>query len=196
MIHSIKIKRTIKAAGLILFFGSLLILSTVSCNHGPSYPKETATLDSLKKVLSSTDSMLINVDSLNIRKCINHVIITLDEVKMLTKDTVTRGAGQIFKSFADTKWELQTFLSRRTVLKQEIPKSIAQVEHLSHDLKNNLVNKDSAMIFYGFEVKKASELIETAKLGLAAVKMQLPLNEIIAPQADSLINRLKNHQRT
>jgi len=170
-------------------------LLTTSCKHGNQYPKETATLDSLNKVLLSTDSLLRKTDSAKIKKSVDHVIITMDYVHMLAKDTVSSSARDILKTFGSTQWELQIFLNRQAILKKELPKSIAQIDHLSHDMKNDLIKKDSAMIFYDFEVKKAKELIEAANYGLGEVKMQMPILELVAPQADSLINRLKNHQK-
>jgi hypothetical protein len=190
-----EMKKAVKTLCLTLFCGATLVLVNTSCKHENLYPKETATLDSISKALRSTDSLLTKTDSLKIKKCIDKVIIDLDYVKMLCKDTMSGGAADIFKNFNTTRWELQRFLGKKTVISAEIKKSIVQMDHLSHDMQNGLVQKDSVMVYYNFESKKGRELIEAARFGMDVVKMQMPINELIAPAADSLINRLKNHQK-
>lgn len=189
-----RLKNGLKVSCLIVGI-SFMLLFNVSCTHTNEYPKETATLDSIGKVLVKTDSMLKAADSVRIRKCVNRVIITVDYVNQLSKDSISSNATDILKNFTNTRWQLQIFLGRLTVLKTEIPKSAKQVANLSHDMRMGLVKKDSALVFYKYETKKAKELIETAKYGLDMVKMEVPINELIAPQADSLVNRLKNHQK-
>ncbi len=172
------------------------ILTDSSCNRGNMFPKATASLDSIHKVLQKTDSTLAKVDTVNIKKCVNHIFVTLANVKRLEQDTVSRGASEILRSFNAVRYELQTFMGRQTVLKVEVKKSLAQVDNLSHDIKNNKIPKDSVMIYYGFEMKKAVELIETAKYGInSIVNTQLPLYSLIAPKADSLVARLNNHEK-
>lgn len=189
-----KLKHGLKLSGFIAGMASMLLFG-VSCTHTNEYPKETASLDSLGRALIKTDSMLRAVDSVRIRKCVNHVIITIDYVNQLNKDSMSSGATEILKSFTNTRWQLQIFLGRLPILKQEIRKSVKQVANLSHDMRIGSVKKDSAMIFYNYEIKKAGELMETANYGLEMTKTEVPMNEMIAPQADSLVNRLKNHQR-
>jgi hypothetical protein len=178
-----------------VLLGTGFVLSYTSCNHASQYKKQTAVLDSLNRVLKVTDSALKKIDSAKVRNYVNHVIVTMDYVKMLNRDTVSQGASDILKAYGSTRWEMQTFLGRQAVIKAEIAKSIDQITHLNHDMNNDLVKKDSAMIFYSFEVKKATELIEAANFGLNTMKMQVPMYEMITPQADSLVNRLKNHQK-
>lgn len=195
MINSEGLKSKLKVLCLVAFCGSAVALLSTSCAHTNDYPKETASLDSIGKVLVKTDSLLKASDSVRIRKCVNHVIITVDYVNQLNKDSISSGATDILKNYTNTRWQLQIFLGRLPFLKKEIGKSAEQVTNLSHDMRMGLVKKDSALVFYNYEMKKAGELIETANHGLDMVKMNVPINELIAPQADSLVNRLKNHQK-
>ena len=189
-----KIKEGLRVSGFAAVMAFISIFA-VSCKHSNQYVKQTATLDSLGRALGSTDSLLNTVDSVKIRKCVNHVIITMDYVKIYNKDSISPAATEILKNFSNTRWQLQIFLGRAPYLKKEIKKSMTQVAHLNHDFKNGLIPKDSAMTYYNYESKKARELVETAQYGMDIVKMQLPINELISPQADSLVNRLKNHQK-
>lgn len=188
-------KGIIKFSALIPVYVLIVSFFATSCKHGNQYPKETASLDSVSKALLSVDSLLQKTDSVHIRKCVNNVIIAQDYIKISGTDSMSKGATDILKAYGNTRWELQIFLGRKPILVAEIKKSVDQLNHLSHDLKNGIIKNDSAMIYYNYEMKKASELVEASKYGLQMVKMQLPLNEMISPQADSLVNRLKNHEK-
>jgi|GEM_PF-1173070 len=195
MIHLKEMKNTIKFFALVSIGCVGIMLANVSCKHGNEYPKETATLDSLSKILVAIDVPLQQADSVKIRKCVNRVIIAQDNLQMLEKDTMSDGAKDIFKAYSNTRWQLQMFLGRRAILHNEILKSVKQIEHLNHDLANGLIQKDSVNTFYNLEYKKAIELAESSKYGLDMVKMEVPLNEMVQPQADSLVARLRNHQK-
>jgi len=195
MIHLKEMKNTIKFFALVSIGCAGIMLANVSCKHGNEYPKETATLDSLSKILVAIDVPLQQADSVKIRKCVNRVIIAQDNLQMLEKDTMSDGAKDIFKAYSNTRWQLQMFLGRRAILHNEILKSVKQIEHLNHDLANGLIQKDSVNTFYNLEYKKAIELAESSKYGLDMVKMEVPLNEMVQPQADSLVARLRNHQK-
>jgi hypothetical protein len=181
--------------GTIVAFISFIIVMDSSCNRGNIFPKATASLDSIYVVLHKTDSALAKVDTVTIRKCVNHIFITLENVKRLDQDTVSHGASDILRSFNAVRWELQTYLGKHPILRTEVKKSIAQVDNLSHDIKNNKIPRDSVMMYYGYEMKRAVELIETAKYGINSASTQVSLYGLIVPQADSLIARLNNHEK-
>jgi len=181
--------------GTIVAFISFIVAMDSSCNHGNMFPKATASLDSIKGVLSKTDSLMKKVDTVKVKNCVKHIFITLENVKRLDQDTVSHGASDILRSFNAVRWELQTYMGRQGFLGIEVKKSITQVDNLSHDIKNNKIPKDSVMVYYGYEMKRASELIETAKYGINSVNTQISLYDLIVPQADSLIARLNNHQK-
>jgi hypothetical protein len=195
MTHLKEMKNALKLFALVFICCVGIILANVSCKHVNEYPTQTATMDSLSKELSGIDVLLKQQDSTKIKKCIDRVIIAQDNIQMLEKDTMSNGAKDIFKAYSNTRWQLQMFLGRRTMLYKEVEKSVKQLDHLSHDLANGLLQKDSAMTYFGYEVKKATELAEASKYGLEMVKMEVPLNEMVQPQADSLVARLKNHEK-
>jgi hypothetical protein len=175
-----------------LFCFSFILFST-SCNIGNKYPKEVKSIDSMKVQLHKADSLIVKVDTVPLSKACIHIMITMESVKMSGKDTMSKGAAEILRNFNAVRWSLQTFLEKKNVIHSEIGKSVDQLTHLSHDLGNNLIKADSVGFYYNFEIKRASELVEAVKFGIADVNNQLPMYNMIAPQADSLISRLKNH---
>jgi hypothetical protein len=179
--------------GFCLFSFSLIMFNT-SCKQGNGYPKEVATLDSLKVQLNKADSIISKADTILINKDCSHTMVSLELIKSSNKDTMSSGAAGIFSALNKVRWSFQTFLGKRNVIKSEISKSIGQITHLSHDLQNGLIKADSVSIYYNFEVKRATELIETVRFAIADINSNLPIYKIIAPQADSLISRLKNHE--
>ena len=186
--------RELVKVGYTLMLVAFIGLINSSCGHRNTHPKQTAALDSIAVVLHQTDSALAKVDTVHIKKCVDHIFLTLEDVAQFYKDTVSRGASDILRSFNAVRYELQIFMGKQGVLRKEIIKSVAQVGSLSHDIKINRIPSDSVMMYYGFEMKKASELIETAHHGMNSLKTQLPMYDIILPQADSLISRVKKHQ--
>lgn len=171
-----------------------LIMFNSSCKQGNGYSKEVATLDSLKVQLNKADSIISKADTVLINKDCSHIMVTLELIKMSNKDTMSSAAAGIFRDFNKIRWSLQTFLGKKNVIKSEINKSIGQITHLSHDLQNGLIKADSVSIYYNFELKRATELVETVRFAIADINNQLPIYKVVAPQADSLVSRLKNHE--
>ena len=196
MIYTGKLKNTIKFFSVVIVGCLSILFFNTSCKHTNEYPKETTTIDSICKALKSADSALAKQDSVKIKKCVDKVVIAMDYVKMYSgKDTMSPTAVEILRTYSGTRWELQKFLVKQVMLRNEIKKSLDQLGRLKHDMENGLVKKDSVGIYYAFEAKKGRELIEATLFGLHIVDTQLPLNEMAAPQADSLVNRLKNHEK-
>ncbi len=174
--------------------GSIIAHTNTSCKQGNNYTKQTATLDSLNRLVHIADSALTVVDTVKIKNCNDHIMTALELIKMAHKDSMSKSSAEIFRNFSAVRWELATFLGRRTVMLIEMRKSMDQISHLSHDLKFNLIKADSVPIYYQQEVKRASLLVESEQIGMAKLNSQLPLYGLIAPQADSLISLIKNHK--
>ncbi|HXP52642.1 MAG TPA: hypothetical protein VN922_21995 [Bacteroidia bacterium] len=193
MVSFSKIK---KITGACLLGGLVIsvVMFSTSCKHGGDYIKQTKTLDSLTSLVHKADSTLTVVDTATIKKCANHVMESLQLIKMAHKDSMSKGAAEIFRNFSSVRWQLETFMGRRAVMMIEMRKSVDQLTHLSHDLKLDLIKADSVPIYYGAEVKKATLLIESEKIGVQTLNAQLPLYYLIAPQADSLIALVKAHK--
>jgi hypothetical protein len=179
-------RRDLIRSGIVAFVLVYVICLNSACMHHNQFPRQTAAMDSISVVLHKADSNLSAVDSVNIRKRIDHIFIVLGDVKSHMKDSVSHDAADILKSFNSVRWELQTYLGRQAVIKIEMRKSISQLKHLSHDIQNNLIKQDSVMGYYGMEMKKATELIEASQHGLKVLNIQMPLYDLIVPKADSL----------
>ncbi len=194
MLHSFLKSRTLQTVAVLLLTGSVIALTNTSCKRGPDYTKQVAVLDSLSKVVHKADSALSLIDTVTIKKDADHVMMSLELIKMAHKDSMSKGAAEIFRNFSSVRWQLETFMGRRTVMRIEMHKSVDQLNHLSHDLKLNLIKADSVPMYYSTEVKKASLLIESEKIGVQGLNNQMPLYNLIAPQADSLIALVKSHK--
>ena len=194
MLHSFLKNKLARTATLLLFACSIIALTNTSCKRAPDYTKQVAVLDSLSKVLHKADSALSHIDTVTIKKDADHVMMSLELIKMSHKDSMSKGAAEVFRNFSSVRWQLETFMGRRTVMRIEMHKSVDQLNHLSHDLKLNLIKADSVPMYYSTEVKKANLLIESEKIGVEGLNTQMPLYNLIAPQADSLIALVKSHK--
>lgn len=180
------------------FFICFLILAIAICNFSCTlhsrYRNEIRTLDSLKAAVISADSNIREIDSAKLKQCSNHVIIITDFIKILHPASMSDSATAVFRNLGEVRWNLETIIGKRTALNNEMKKSSTQLARLSHDLKNNLLPADSVPTYFKYEFKRATELTQTAGRIMSEVKTQMPLYTLIAPQADTLIARLKNHR--
>lgn len=182
---------------IVIGLSACCILMNSSCANKNLHPEKTKALDSIALVVFKTDSALALNDTIHMRKCIDHIFVTLELVqKNITdgKDTVSKGAAEILRTFNGIRWKLQTILGRQPVLLAEMKKSEEQLHNLSHDIKLNHIPADSVNIYFSLEMKKARELVETAQQGFNLLNMQLPMYDLVVPKADSLINRLNRHE--
>jgi len=192
--HPFLKNRLAKTSFAAIGFCILISLTNTSCKQGNNYPKETAVLDSLNRQIHSADSALMTVDTATIRKDADHVMASMELIKMAHKDSMSKESADIFRSFYSARWEMETFLGRRRVMIVEMHKSMDQLTHLSHDLKSNLIKADSVPVYYNQEAKRAGLLIESEKMSMAKLNAQLPLYQYVAPKADSLMSLIKNHK--
>ncbi|MGP8214197.1 MAG: hypothetical protein ACLQQ4_01400 [Bacteroidia bacterium] len=179
---------------IVLIACSVMALTNTSCTDGNKFKKKATTLDSLASLLHKADSTLSTIDTATIKKDDDHVMISLQLIKLAHRDSMSAGAASIFRNFSSIRWQLETFLGRRRVMMIEMGKSMNQLAHLSHDLKFNLIKADSVPVYYNTEVKKATLLLESEKTSMESLNNQLPLYNLILPQADSLTSLIKKHK--
>ena len=194
MTNLVSINKSVLGSLLFILLGLIITITNSSCKQGNKHPKETTVLDSLNLAVHKADSTLLTVDTLKIKKCTDHITMALELIKMTHKDSMSKSAADIFRSYSSVRWDLLTFTGRRNMMLLEMRNSINQLTHLSHDIKLNLITADSIPLFYGQETKKANLLIESEQLGIAKLNSTLPLYNLIAPKADSLISLIKNHK--
>ncbi|HSY76518.1 MAG TPA: hypothetical protein VK890_06665 [Bacteroidia bacterium] len=192
MLYSFSKTNLAQTAILIMFAGSIALTNT-SCTSN-KYAKQATALDSLNRLLHKADSALSSIDTTKIKKYSDHVMTSVELIKMAHKDSMSAGAATIFRNYNALRWEFETFLGKRAVIKTEMHKSMDQLDHLSHDLRNNLIKSDSVAGFYNAETKRANLLLEGERMSIDKLNNQLPLYNLIAPQADSLISLVKNHK--
>lgn len=179
----------------LLFFSLFTVLHNTSCTSGNKFPKETQKLDSMQILVIKADSAVKAIDTAKLTDYINHIVKDLELIPMAHADSMSPEAAEIFRSFSGVRWQLQTVTGRRGTLLTELGKSQKQLDHLSHDMKHNLVASDSVLFYVAFETKKASELVQVSAMSAEMVKEQLPKYAMLQPKADSLISLLKEHKK-
>jgi hypothetical protein len=185
-----------KYAAIVLFLlSAFVVLNTTSCTSGNKYAKETQMLDSMQILVIKADSAVKAIDTAKIAGYADHVIKNMQMIPLFHADSMSPEAAQIFRSFNGVRWSLLTVTGRRGPLLNELGKSQKQLNHLSHDIKHNLVTADSVQFYVAFETKKAAELVQTSAMSVDEIKKQIPLYNMLAPKADSLISLLKEHKK-
>src|SRR6185312_8607713 len=124
-------KRNVKGTYLgIVSLAVVAALCGTSCKMGNKYPKETAALDSLNIQVRKADSVITNIDTAKIKDCNAHITGSIELLKMAHKDTMSAGAAEIFRNYNSIRWNLETFMGKRAVMRSEMKKSMDQMTHL------------------------------------------------------------------
>lgn len=177
------------------FFSLLVVLQNTSCMHGNKYPKETQMLDSMQIYVAKADSAIKTIDSAKITGYANNVMKDNQMLQIAHLDSMSPGASSIFRGLNGVRWSLLTVAGKRGPLIKELEKSQRQLDHLSHDLRHNMVSADSVGFYVAFETKRASELVQVAEMSAEDVSKQVPIYNMLKPKADSLISLLNNHKK-
>jgi len=177
------------------FFALFIILQNTSCTRGNKYLKEIQMLDSMQTFITKADSAVKAIDSAKITGYVHQVEKVDGMIQMEHADSMSPGASSIVRSFNAVRWSLASIAGKRGPLLRELEKSQAQMKHLSHDLHDNLVNKDSVSYYVAFETKKASELVEVSNFSVATMNQEIPVYNLLQPKADSLMSLLKDHKK-
>lgn len=177
-------------------FSLFIILESTSCTHPNKYIKETQMIDSMQVFVVKADSAVKTIDSAKISNYANQVEKDDQLLRMNNIDSMSADATSILRKFNAVRWSLLTVAGKRGPLIRELEKSEKQLKHLSHDLQHNLItNADSVGYYVAYETKRASELVETSNLSIDEMNRQIPIYNALLPQADSLMNLLKEHKK-
>lgn len=180
---------------ILCFFSLFVILQNTSCVKGNKYPKETQMLDSMQVFVAKADSAVKTIDSAKIANYANNIVKNDQLLTLSHIDSMSPGAASIFKDLNAVRWSLLSVNGKRGPLLTELEKSQKQLNHLSHDLKYNLVKADSVQFYIAFETKRASELVETSDISIAELEKQIPAYNTLMPKADSLMLLLKERKK-
>lgn len=183
------------AATTLFFFSLFIMLQNTSCKFGNKYPKETRYLDSLQILVIKADSAVKAIDSAKITGYANAIMKDNQLIQLAHIDSMSPSSAAIFRDFNTVRWTLLTVAGKRGPLLLELRKSQKQLNHLSHDISNSIVTKDSVDIYVAFESKKASELVQASEISVAEVMQEIPKFTMLAPKADSLIGLINEHKK-
>lgn len=177
------------------FFSLFVILQNTSCMHENKYKNETQMLDSMQIFVIKADSAVKTIDSAKITNYANNIMKDDQLLQISHVDSMSSGAKSVFQDLNSVRWALLSVAGKRGPLITELQRSQKQIKHLSHDLQNNLVNRDSVGFYVAFETKRASELVQVSEMSVGDVNKQVPIYNALKPKADSLISLLKNHKK-
>ncbi len=169
-----------------------MTISFLSCRNTHAYDKHIKELDSLKVVLQQSVASFKSVDSIQCIQAYSKQYTYSLFINTHLKDTVTKTVAENLQIFHSVEKGLSDYLSLRSTWLTEANLSIAQLQTLSHDLKNGSVDEDDAIEFINEEKKQAEKIIEELKINTEAIRKHLELFNQSLPTIEDLIKQLNS----
>lgn len=176
---------------------SVFIISIVSgfftfCKNPHAYDKYVKELDSLKVVLQQSVANFKTVDSTQCIEAFSKQYTYSLFINSHLKDTVTKTVAENLQLFHSVEKGLSDYISLRTVWLTEANLSIAQLQTLSHDLKNGSIDEEAVIEFINEEKKQAEKIIEELKINTETIRKHLELFNQSLPVIEDLIKQLNS----
>ena len=174
----------------IIIFASLFI----RCSHTNYYEKETAILDSTKIVLQVKLSELKKsgqiIEALQYPKYEAYAIFLRNNIK----DTIGKTEGNALQLFVKSGETISGFNKSKAELIKQTETSIAQIQKLSSDLKENNVQINVVQPYYNSERGHADELIKTIEQNVKALNLSLNNYKNSIVRTEEYIKQINNGQ--
>lgn len=173
----------------VVTIGSLL----VTCK-GEDYSKELASIDSLKKVLTSTDSLIEQADPEAIKKrgdeiSNNSKFIQFNVNKL--KDTLDFNTALMLTDYRAVGKDLSTMCENLEKLEKAIDSARVSLDNLSHDLINHsLAEGIDAKASVESETEQIGEMHAYAKDMMKKKKEALESYDTLLPKVNSFVQQM------
>jgi len=165
-------------------------MSFFSCRNTHTYDKYVKELDSLKVVLQQSVDNFKTVDSTACMQAYSKQQTYSLFISSHLKDTVTKTVAENLQNFHSVEKGLHDYISLRSSWLKDANSSIAQLQNLSHDLKNGSIDNDEAIAFINDEKKLAEKIIEELKINTENIRKHLELFNQSLPVCEDLIKQL------
>ena len=174
-----------------LLIAGLVFLT--SCGHPDSYDYEVRRLDSVADVIRTDLSLMDELDRDSLQ-------ILLDRFKQMDKDLIALYREGDTSSFWKNEYGnvglckkgISRYLEEYAHIREQMNVALVQIENLSHDLKHDLIQNDTAETYVNIEIQQAEMILRnTAKRGNKAEYCYHQAQSILA-KSDSLINYLNS----
>ncbi len=174
-------------SSLALTFG---VIYFSSCNNSHTYDKYVKELDSLKIVVEQSVANFKTVDSVECYNAYSKQFTYAGYINVNLKDTVPRSTAEALQTFYMLGRSMVNYLAMRPVWLSEAQKSISQLTHLSHDLRNGSVEDKEAVEFINEEKKEAEKIIEELKENTEVIRVQMEQFALTLNVAEEVVKKL------
>ena len=171
------------------------IIIICSCSNGNKYKKEIATLDSLSKIIDSTEFILNSIDTNKVISAQNEIIDNSTIIQSLYNDTMKRKDVIVMDKYNYIKKFFVAFLNQKEIFYDQIRYSREQVKNLSHDLKKELLEEDKTKEYLSEEESEINDLNLKVKKSVNEIEQCLPVFEQTTPGIKLMIDSLRLHQK-
>jgi wyosine [tRNA(Phe)-imidazoG37] synthetase (radical SAM superfamily) len=170
---------------------SILSIGLILAGCNPNKDK-IEQVNKLRTSLAATEEVFNQLDSATAANTLNSINEKLNEIQTLHTDTMTKETAFMVGEFANLRKALKVYLMMYPKNKKEFPYSRAQYDNLEQDLKNNVLSKDTFLVFYKEEQDAWLKLNDKVSSTTEGALHVIGLYEKQVPSIDSLIQQLKD----
>lgn len=170
---------------------SILIVGLVLVGCNPNKDK-IEQVNKLRKSLAATEEVFNQIDSITVSTILDSIQNKLTDIQTHHIDTMTRETAFMVGEFANLRKALRNYLLHYSKNRKEFSYSRSQYEHLEQDLKNNVLNKDTFLLFYNEEQEALLKLNDRVSSTTEGALHVIGLYEKQVSSIDSLIQQLKD----
>jgi hypothetical protein len=177
-----------------VFIIALCSLFFIECKHTNYYEKETAALDSTKIVLQVKLNELKKSEQVIEIAQFSKFEAYSSFLKNNLKDTVSKGEGNALRFFVQSGTTIREFNKVKQEFAKQTETSIAQIQKLSSDLKENNVQLNVVQPYYNSEKGHADELIKTIEQNIKALNLSINNYRNSILRTEEYIKQINNGQ--
>lgn len=175
-----------------LLFIFVLITVFTQCKTGNEFEKEASVIDSTKVVLQVKLNELKrseqNLETIGFNKFEIYSTFLHNNLK----DTISRSGASVIQQFINAGNTLKQFEKGKEELVKQTELSIAQLQKLSSDVKENNLQPNAIQAFYSGEKNHAEELISAIEQNIKALNMSSASYKSSLPRTEEFIRSINN----
>jgi hypothetical protein len=170
---------------------SALVFSLFSCKSKVDFSAEVKLADSLRTEIRSAAAEFYKIDSARVEKAAGTVDGYLRYITENLKDTISKEEAVLLSDFKGVKKSFGKYEKSKKHINKYYGYNVKQLENLSHDLKENIIEvRDSAQKYLAAEQSANAELVSLMKLHTQIIPSELTRFDSLKGKVEELIRKI------
>jgi hypothetical protein len=176
------------------YIAIIFVALLFSCGPSHLYDKQTSVLDSTKIVLQVKINELKKIETNIEQRGFSKFEIYKKFLKSNVNDTISRVEASALQQFLNAGEVIQIYNQGKSDIIQQTEISVAQLQKLSSDLKENNLPQNQALNYFDAEKDHAGKLVSVIERNINAVNISLVNFKTALPRTEEYIKKINNGQ--